>query len=58
MTTMLVLMMMGMRTDDGDKHNDEDDDDVKLLSWGCPGRDSTSKPKKCFGSAPRVVKHL
>ena len=31
---------------------------VKLLSWGCPDRDGISKPKKCFGSAPRVVKYI
>ena len=34
------------------------DINVKLLSWGCPDRDGISKPKKCFGSAPRVVKHI
>ena len=41
---MLVLMMMGMRTDDGDKHDDDED-----------GDSLTSHVATCFSNVNRLI---
>ena len=43
---MLMLMMMGMRTDDCDKHDDDDDDNGDSL---------TSHVATCFSNVNRLI---